>query len=81
MLSKKTFLEGIEKLQAAFNYSMTEAQLGIYYETLKELNDKGYNEAVKLILRSEHRFPSIATIFSSVQSFSEKPAHLRGVVL
>lgn len=78
-LGKKDFLKGMNDLENAFDHKMPPKQVEVYFETLRSKIDvDAFSLSVKVILETEHRFPSIATILNHTRD-SEKPAYLKGV--
>jgi hypothetical protein len=63
MISKEAFLTGIETLQTAFQYKMTDDQFLLYHKVISErvANDVQFMRTVDFILVNETRFPAIAT--------------------
>lgn len=64
MISKKIFLEQIEKLQTAFDEEVSESRFRVYYDTLSsDFTDKDFLEQVNVVLRNNFKFPAIAAFY------------------
>ena len=65
MISKKVFLQNIELLMAAFNYTLPDKSVEVYYNQLKdECDDAKFERVVKDIIRHNKKFPLIADFVS-----------------
>lgn len=54
------FLEGINKLESAFRVNkLSDATLKVYYEKLKEVDEKVWIQEIDKIIEHEDFFPSI----------------------
>ncbi len=54
------FSKGIKKLEQAFRINkLSNASLKIYYEKLKEVNDRVWIREIERVIEDEDRFPSI----------------------
>jgi len=70
MISRKDFLQGVARLETAYNYKMSEDQFNLYYQKLSDrLESVVFTDIVERIIETESRFPSIALFWSK----SHKP--------
>lgn len=78
MLSKRSFLQGIETLTAAFNYNLPGRSAEVYFANLaQEFDDAGFERAVQEIIRTNRRFPTVAE-FLEIKRGANVPWYCRG---
>lgn len=74
MISKSVFLQEIDTLVAAFNYTLPEQTIETYYRFLSpEFDDEGFQRAVACIVQDKKRFPAIADFLETRRGDSRDP--------
>lgn len=61
-MNKEVFVQGITDLQEAFNYTMSDGQVKVYWKYLKDATDSSFLKVMEHLILNEHRFPTIASI-------------------
>ena len=76
MMKPKNFSDGIQKMSKFFNKPLTQAQLEIYYEILRDMPDKIFQKAVMDFIEMNKFFPTPGE-FKEYWRSVEGPAYKR----
>ena len=71
-MNKKEFLEGMTFLGIAYNKEFNQQEIEVWYEMLGKYSSEEFRNAIKNIVKTETRFPSIATITKEIASQKTK---------
>ncbi len=66
-MDKKQFLEGIEKLEMAYNQKFTKGKLILWYSKLKEMQADKYLQRIDKLIEIKEYIPNIAEILDKKQ--------------
>lgn len=61
-MDKKEFLEGIDKLEYAYNTKFENEKLKIWYDALKDMNFNTYITRIDKLIKTNKYLPNIAEI-------------------
>lgn len=59
------FKAEFEKLQGAFDYTMNDDQIKIFFEVFSGWDEIEFRQACDLVLKTSFRFPAIATLYKA----------------
>lgn len=61
-MDKKQFLQGIEKIQLAYNVNFSSEKLKLWYDSLKNMSFEKYMGRVNELIKTNKYIPNIAEI-------------------
>lgn len=66
-MSHAEFTKGMKRLQMFYFKDMTQEELEVWYEMLKEVDFKTFNQAITTITKESKFFPSVASILEKCE--------------
>lgn len=69
-MDKKQFLQGIEKIQLAYNITFNSEKLKLWYENLKNMDYEKYINRVEELIKTSKYVPNIAEILNNEKGYS-----------